>query len=139
MSVAIAGERRTQTPMSPPGQTFKLPDFKFRHAICMVGKDILEMPSSRAAERLYAWYRKMLNEVGMKGPSEGTKSQPSEPHNLILTREWIILVPRSQTSCYGVESNALGYSGMLLAKDDESWETVHNVGPLRILKECGKE
>ena len=51
-----------------------------------------------------------------------------------MTREWMMVVPRTRASFASIEVNALGFAGSLFVHSDEqrSWLLEH--GPLRLLR-----
>lgn len=55
------------------------------------------------------------------------------PYNLLLTREWMLVVPRSRESVDGISVNSLGFAGALLAKDEAERETILQQGPMNLL------
>jgi sulfate adenylyltransferase (ADP) / ATP adenylyltransferase len=63
-------------------------------------------------------------------------SQPDNfiSYNVVFTREWILIVPRSCESFESVSVNALGFAGMLLVKTEAQLETVRTAGPMNILR-----
>jgi len=56
------------------------------------------------------------------------------PYNLLVTRDWMLLVPRSRASFKGVFVNALGFAGGLLVGSREQLSVVRDLGPLTILR-----
>lgn len=54
-------------------------------------------------------------------------------YNLVITKRFMLAVPRRKERFQGVSVNALGFVGCLLVKDDESLHTVSRVGPMHIL------
>jgi sulfate adenylyltransferase (ADP) / ATP adenylyltransferase len=62
---------------------------------------------------------------------------PQTPYNLLMTREWMCIVPRSQDSFADIPINALGFSGALLVRNPEQLAYLREIGPLTVLKEVG--
>ena len=62
---------------------------------------------------------------------------PMRPHNLLLTRRWMLLVPRPHPLERRSAVNALGFAGALLAKTPAELETIRSIGPLEVLKGAG--
>lgn len=54
-------------------------------------------------------------------------------YNLIVTRRYMLVVPRRKEKFQNISVNALGFVGCLLVRDDQALNTVKNVGPMRIL------
>lgn len=54
--------------------------------------------------------------------------------NLLFTRGWMLVVPRSARRFRGVSVNSLGYVGAMLAKSRAGREALEELGPLAILR-----
>lgn len=54
-------------------------------------------------------------------------------YNLLITRQWMLIIPRSKESTQGISVNSLGFAGALLAKDDIELATIRHQGPMQIL------
>jgi len=69
---------------------------------------------------------------------KGKQQQPQDsnpfPYNLIFTRQWMYIVPRSAEEWQGIAVNALGMVGTLLVKNEESLHHLQSVGPLQLLR-----
>ncbi len=58
------------------------------------------------------------------------------PYNLLLSRNWMLLVPRQQEKFLNeISVNALGFGGFLLAKNEAQKDLIVQHGPLGILKQ----
>jgi ATP adenylyltransferase len=55
-------------------------------------------------------------------------------YNLLLTRTWMLLVPRSQAEVEGVPVNALAFAGTLLARDEAGLAVIRRLGPAGVLR-----
>ena len=60
---------------------------------------------------------------------------PADSYNLLATRDWMLLVPRSVEKYRSISINSLGFAGSLLVRDDEELGIVREVGPLEILRQ----
>jgi ATP adenylyltransferase len=107
-----SGGRRT--PMDEALPQRQLP---FRHA--------LGPPLQEPAEA-HATYRGLLRAVGCE--------QPGTPYNLLATRDWTMVVPRTQECFESISLNALAFAGSLLVKNREQLERVRAVGPMAVLR-----
>lgn len=72
-------------------------------------------------------YLGALSAVGREGDPRA--------YNLLATRDWMFLVPRTRESWEGISVNSLAFAGAFLVKDEEELERLRNAGPLRALKE----
>jgi ATP adenylyltransferase len=87
-----------------------------------------------AAKLTLSRYLQMLNLVGIKSIKKTDGEYQSAPYNLLLAKNWMLLVPRSQEYCQGISINALGYVGSLFVKDLNDLERVKQKGPMNLLK-----
>lgn len=67
---------------------------------------------------------------------ESTRGKLS-PHNMILTKQWMILIPRRSNDFHGVTANGMGMLGMPLMGSEEVLEKWKSLGPSRCLRELG--
>jgi ATP adenylyltransferase len=65
--------------------------------------------------------------------------RPGRPYNLLLTRDWMLLVPRRAAKWRGVSINALGFAGALLAKNEKQLQRLRDAGPLTALRHAAIE
>ena len=91
--------------------------FPFRHAIVPLG----------AAESTLERYSILLDAVGM------SITQQPGAYNLLATREWMLIVPRSQESFRSISVNSLGFAGTLLVRDRQQLQILKEAKPLTIL------
>jgi ATP adenylyltransferase len=89
---------------------------------------------SSAAEQTLSLYRRMLRSVGVSAVKGEDGDYQSGPYNLLLTGDWMLLVPRSREYAHGISVNALGYVGSLFVKTLSELETLERVGPMNLLK-----
>jgi sulfate adenylyltransferase (ADP) / ATP adenylyltransferase len=99
----------------------------FRHALAPLDPDWLDDPAA-AGLRLAQIYERLLAVVG-RGGGRGYGR-----YNLLVTRDWMMAVPRTQEAHAGVSVNALGFAGLLLARDAAQLEQIRRLGPLRLLR-----
>ena len=97
----------------------------YRHALIDV-RDCLTGPSDGDGAALERRYRSLL---------QATDCDARQPYNLLVTREWMLLVPRKQESSHGVEVNSLGLAGALFARDAEQLSRIESIGPMNLLCE----
>ena len=57
------------------------------------------------------------------------------PHNVLLTREWLLIVPRSRERFETISINALGFAGQFLVKDQNERKRLVEFGLLRALSQ----
>ena len=112
----------------------RAPAFPFVHALGRLDRNANETPA-QAAERRLALYWKLLAASGIP---RGAGRQQTQAYNLLATREWMMVVPRSRESYAGVPVNALGFAGSLLVRDDAQLQLLREVGPLTVLRHVGE-
>lgn len=134
-------------PLADPGPAFPLapllaetepsgleitrsPALPFAHAIAAMPPRWREAPD-RAADEVLALHDALWSALGY----ELAGRQQPLPYNLLATRDWLWLVPRSREDYRGLGVNALGYAGALLVRDETEFATLREIGPMRLLAE----
>ena len=110
-----------------------VPGLPFVHALTRLVPALIECPQD-AAKTLLKLYRAMLYAVGLNSPSAPACSKQSGPYNLLLTREWMLLVPRSEEFFESISVNALGFAGALLVQNELQMQLLKNTGGMIVLK-----
>jgi len=107
----------------PLGEVEALP---FRHSVARLGES--SSPGSRGdAGAALALYRSMLDRVGID-------AEAPLPYNLLVTWDWMFLLPRTRGFFHGIEVNALGFAGTLLARNQRQLAFVKREGPMTLLR-----
>lgn len=104
-------------PEEPAGTELALP---FAHAFAPL--------RSFEPHELLGCYGRLLQRIGC--------AQPPAPYNLLLTRDWMLAVPRSREGVDGISVNALGFAGSLLFRHEAERERVRARGCLALLAAC---
>ncbi len=78
------------------------------------------------ASAAYRAYRDGLETLGID------REQPA-PYNLLITRDWTLMVPRAREKCEGVSVNSLGFAGSLLVFRSEQLEIIRRHRPMGVL------
>jgi sulfate adenylyltransferase (ADP) / ATP adenylyltransferase len=102
--------------------------FPFRHALIKLDPACLNSPSEAAIMTLEC-YKALLESVGL--PFEGDRQTGA--YNLLMTREWMLLVPRSQESFESIAVNSLGFAGALLVRNRQQLELLKQQSPMKLL------
>jgi len=109
-----------------------LPDLPFDHAFSWISETIFDNPK-RSGEITYDLYVDLLEVLGLRGNRvDGELRQPS-PYNLIMTRRWMMLVPRTQEHFESVAINGLGFAGSLFVRDPANIAQIRKFGPMQVL------
>lgn len=114
-----------------PGVPANVAGFPFRHALLRLGGD-------PGGEELDEAYRRLLAATGLAASDAAARAEtrPALPYNLLLTRRWMLIVPRSRERVDGISINALGYAGSLFVRDRAEMATVLRTGPLRLITQA---
>lgn len=110
-----------------------VPAFPFLHIFAHIESGIAS--TADAAEKTFELYCEMLRRVGMTAPGREGLQKQSGPYCLIVTRDWMLLVPRSREFFGSISINSLGFAGALLVRNEEEMERVKKCGPMTVLRE----
>ncbi|OIW29322.1 hypothetical protein CONLIGDRAFT_669221 [Coniochaeta ligniaria NRRL 30616] len=58
-------------------------------------------------------------------------------HNVVLTRRWMVVIPRRRAGVDGADANAAGMLGMVWLSDEDRLKKWLEVGPADVLTQCG--
>ena len=112
----------------------------------LVAADPPQLPFPHALERrgmsepgrLLETYRALLDRVGIRPLPAADGERQSEPYNLLVTRDWMMVVPRSRDTFEGVSINSLAYAGALLVREPHQLDAVRRVGPMGVLAQVAR-
>jgi ATP adenylyltransferase len=107
----------------------------FEHALARLPLG-LETDPRQAALASLGWYHRLLAAVGLPR-RPGQPHQPG-PYNLLLTRRWMLVIPRTHEDWQGCSVNALGFAGSLLARDEQERARIRAAGPMSLLSHTGR-
>jgi len=111
-------------------------DFPFVNALARLNPSWVESPET-AAEATLECYHTLLRAVGLQGDGASDNKQ-SGPYNLLATREWMLLIPRSQEDFASISVNSLGFAGALLVRNEEQMKLLQEHGPITVLKSVAR-
>ncbi|MDJ0796723.1 MAG: phosphorylase [Calothrix sp. MO_167.B12] len=107
------------------GSIGTIPQLPFLHAFTSFNPDC-------AAAGLESYYQ-LLTAVGLPGNNQTI----SGAYNLLATREWMLIVPRSQESFQSIPVNSLGFAGAMLVRNSQQMQVLKDIGPMGILSQVG--
>ena len=120
----------TDIPISPLVKAAKLdnslgtiPEFPFVHALTNINL-------GESAEITFKKYHTLLQTLGIK-PLENNIQ--SGAYNLLMTREWMLIVPRKFEEFESISVNSLGFAGALLVKNQQQMQLLKNISPINLL------
>lgn len=117
--------RRRGIPVGKVGEC----ELPFRHALLHL-PDLAD--DGRAGEVCHRGYRELLERVGLNPIADASTHQHS-PYNLLMTRRFLLLVPRHREHFEGISVNALGFAGSLFVRDRVQLDLVVEHGPMKVL------
>lgn len=104
-----------------------VPRFPFRHVVYRI--------DSWDAEQWHARYDSARQTLGLVANDDAPHRLP--PYNLLVTSDWMLVVPRARECFAGISLNSLAFVGGFLVRDDEQLKLLREAGPWRALAEVG--
>lgn len=117
----------------PIAATGSIPAFPFLHSYVRLRPDIVYKPREAAIET-FELYTAMLKSVGMNGPVASTLTRQAQPYCFVVTREWMLLVPRSREHIEDISLNSLAFAGSFFVWNKEQLERLRDFGPINALR-----
>jgi len=100
-------------------EPIRVESLPFPHAAC-------DLPPEAGAEELLDRYYALRAATGL--------ADSRAPYNLLVTRRWMLLVPRCREGFEGIMVNALGFAGGFLVRNRTDFAHLADVGPMRVLQ-----
>lgn len=110
-----------------------IPDFEFIHVIAPLDPNWVQSPLESAATILDT-YHQLLTAVQY----EINSLKQTGDYNLLITRDWMMIVPRLQESFQSIGVNSVGFAGALLVRHAEQLKLLKEIRPLNLLKNVAK-
>lgn len=105
----------------------------FPHRIAGLPSGLFEAPQ-QAASHCLGLYREMLAQLGHIALEHSGREYQSAPYNLLLTRRWLMIVPRTHEHFGATSINAMGFAGSLFVLDEKGLEEIWRAGPVAVLQ-----
>ena len=115
------------------GATGTVPGLPFLHSYAPMDPAWIDQRKG-GASALLSCYHSLLRAVGLSVETTAGSPAASAPYNLLVTRQWLLLVPRSEEYFEGISINALGFAGALLVKDAMQLAILRKHGPMNALQ-----
>lgn len=109
-----------------------VPGLPFLHAFAPL--ELAPVASPHAAHAAFDCYRALLDAAGLRAIDVNGEAHQSAPYNLLVTRRWMLLVPRHSECVEGISVNALGFAGSLFVRDEAQLQVVKRLGPMSVLQ-----
>jgi ATP adenylyltransferase len=107
-----------------------VPRLPFVHALTRFDSELTKSPIDAGAATLER-YQALLKAVGLENKIGA--------YNLLVTREWMLIVARSQECFESISVNSLGFAGALLVRNQEQLQLLKQYGAMNILKSVGQK
>lgn len=119
---------------------FSLGELPFAHLAANLSFDN-EMGPRAAGEMLMGKYTRALNKCieSVDGLRESSSDTMPFPYNLIVTRRWMLLVPRREECFESVSVNSLGFTGCLLVRNEDQVKQLVEGDAMKVLQHTGYE
>jgi sulfate adenylyltransferase (ADP) / ATP adenylyltransferase len=105
-----------------------VPGFPFNHVFVQMDEGLLH-----SAEKTFALYTEMLRQTGIEPRRAGEPKRQLRPYCLLVTRSWMLVVPRSREFFDSISINSLGFAGALLVRDRNQLKLIEETGPMQVL------
>ncbi|WP_414581623.1 ATP adenylyltransferase family protein [Scytonema sp. PCC 10023] len=109
-----------------------IPELPFVHAFTRLDPDWAKSPL-QAAQATLLCYNKMLRDLSLKNGDISSNRQ-SGAYNLLVTRQWMLIVPRSHESFESIAVNSLGFAGSLFVRNEQQMQIIKDLGPMTLLE-----
>ncbi len=103
------------------GEIAIIPQLPFAHGLMRLSS--WAQPDKAAGETLASYYT-LLDQLNLRAGSA---------YNLLATREWLLMVPRSRESFESISVNSLGFAGSLFVHDQAQMQLLKDRQPMTIL------
>jgi ATP adenylyltransferase len=119
-----------QPPVGSRGEgILRVPALDFRHAFARLAPSLWDHP----ARSLTMLYRELLATCGLGAVSTPEGERQSGPYNLLVSRRWMLVVPRSRGRWENIWVSALCYAGILFVRGEDDAARLRAAGPLAVL------
>lgn len=111
----------------PAGTVATHPDLPWRHCFVRLAPEYAH-DTVQFGELLGDAFRRACSAVDIDHDRD-----PMPPFNLLASRGWLTVIPRSYEHHEHISVNALGFAGSLFVRRPEQIDTVRSIGPLQLL------
>ncbi|MEM7773057.1 MAG: DUF4922 domain-containing protein [Cyanobacteria bacterium P01_A01_bin.37] len=120
---------------SPISSVQQLDTLPFNHAIAQLAIPP-DVPVHQVSSVLVNIYHQLLDafihDTALKGDRQ------TLAYNLLATRRWMMVVPRTQESYASISVNSLGFAGSLFVKDENQLQILRQTGPMTVLQKVAQ-
>jgi sulfate adenylyltransferase (ADP) / ATP adenylyltransferase len=116
-----------------PVPRLRTPDHRVPFCHALVGlEDQSNSPPEAVGQQLQRYYVDMLDLTGILAYRQ-PDGRLLNAYNLLLTRQWMLLVPRRHEHFAGISLNAMAFAGVFLTRDRGELERLSHGGPMAAL------
>jgi ATP adenylyltransferase len=119
-------------PVPRSDEVIRVPSLAFRHAFCWLEPESLGAPGT-AAPYLLDRYRRLLDALDIHAVEADGQVLQSMAYNLLVTRRWMLAVPRLRERIDSVFVNALGFAGSFFVRREAQMAELRRLGPMQVL------
>lgn len=103
----------------------------FQHAMIRLDWHDALTPQQAAQNSLEAYYT-LLSALGLYDANQPAH-EPKGAYNLLITRKWMLIVPRMQEQFESISVNSLGFAGTLFVRNQEQFDQLKVITPFKLL------
>ncbi|MCP3725936.1 DUF4922 domain-containing protein [Paraburkholderia sp. CNPSo 3272] len=111
-----------------------VPGLAFRHAFARLDLGPGIGTAEAAARVALDCYRALLDAAGVPAIDVGGVAHQGAPYNLLVTRRWMLVVPRTTECVEGISVNSLGFAGSFFVRNAAQLQTLAQLGPMTALE-----
>ncbi|MBB2932360.1 ATP adenylyltransferase family protein [Paraburkholderia silvatlantica] len=111
-----------------------VPGLAFRHAFARLDLGAGIGTAEDAAHAALDCYRALLDAACVPAIDVGGLAHQGAPYNLLVTRRWMLVVPRTTECVEGIPVNSLGFAGSFFVRDAAQLQTLARLGPMTALE-----
>ncbi|MDJ1183250.1 ATP adenylyltransferase family protein [Roseofilum casamattae] len=123
IAIPIAQKLDLKPAESAPYKSQELP---FNHALVSFAPNLVNSPDN-AARVSFDRYQELLRYLGYL-ETEQLGVRQTGAYNLLVTRRWMMLIPRSQDAYQSISVNSLGFAGALLVRNRDRLQQLKQIG-----------
>lgn len=104
-------------------------ELPFRHAFLRLADGDTGRPAV-----MHAGYRQLLARAGIGAVRREAGEWQSQPYSLVVTHEWMLVVPRARDRFEGISINTLAFAGSFFVREAAQLAAIAGAGPMNVLK-----
>lgn len=113
----------------------ELPALPFAHAFARLQPTGSHEQAARVSLDCYL---RLMAALDLRDHSGGAAARQHGPYNLLLTRHWMLAVPRTMESVDAISINALGFAGSLFVHNAAQVDHIRKLGPMTLLQRVAR-